>query len=437
MASTITSSSQSSPLPINDSTTIELDKLTHEIFSILENKFLFGAYADPNQFLNTNKEDFKKTSSLPGKVRILSIDGNGFTDGILAAKSLAHLEEYLKSKTANPDARISDFFDIVAGSGVGGLLAALLFTRGTSDHDRPIFTADQALQFLIINRRKMLTRSAGIFRRRKTPAKFLRGVFGEPTTLKDTLKPVLISCYDLSSRSPFLFSRADAFESDGYDFAMADACGAAIGGGDGTVEVVRSVDKRTTISALGGAGIAMGNPTAAAITHVLNNKHEFPFCNGVEDLLVVSLGNGESACSVQRSPSSACLAKIVGDGASDMVDQAVSMAFGDMMETNYVRIQANGLLLGEKKFEKSSLKGEEGKKLVGIAEEVLRQKNVESVMFKGKRVAQKTNVEKLELVGEEVIREQERRRRSIFPVVVFKQNSPRTSSATTSTVSSY
>ncbi|KAK9085866.1 hypothetical protein Sjap_026277 [Stephania japonica] len=426
MATTI-SSSQSSV-----TTTFELDKLTHEIFSILENKFLFG-YADPKQLLK-NKEDLKKV----GKVRILSIDGNGFTDGILAAKSLAHLEAYLKRETANPDARVSDFFDVVAGSGVGGVLAGLLFTRGTnSDHDRPIFTADQALEFLITNRRKMLTRSAGVFRRRKTPARFLRGVFGESTTLKDTLKPVLISCYDLSSRSPFLFSRADALESDAYDFAMADACAAAIGGCDRTVEAVRSVDKRTAISAVGGAGIAMGNPTAAAITHVLNNKQEFPFCNGVEDLLVVSLGNGESDRSVLRSPSSACLAKIVGDGASDMVDQAVSMAFGDLMETNYVRIQANGLLLDENKFTKSPSKGEEGKKLVGIAEEVLRQKNVESVMFKGKRVAQKTNMEKLEMVGEEVIREQERRRTSIFPVVVFKQSSPRTSSATTSTVSSY
>ncbi|KAF8408747.1 hypothetical protein HHK36_004815 [Tetracentron sinense] len=430
-------------LPMLDSN-FDVDKLTYEIFSILETKFLFG-YDDPKLLLpgkheipvETLSQDLKTGKNIAGKVRILSIDGAGSTDGILAAKSLAHLEACLRRKSGNPQLTISDFFDVAAGSGVGGILAALLFTRGKDG--RPIFSADEALKFLVENRRKIIPSSpAGVFRRIFRPVKaerILRRIFGE-STLKDTLKPVLIPCYDLSTRAPFLFSRADALETDGYDFKMSEVCIAtsADPAAIGAVEM-RSINKKTRILAVDG-GIAMNNPTAASITHVLNNKYEFPFCDGVEDLLVVSLGNGDSDSGCRDlTPSSAEFVRIAGEGASDMVDQAVSMAFGHCSTSNnYLRIQASGLNAGKYPNSKSA----DGKRLVGIAEEMLGQKNVESVLFRGKKIVENTNLEKLELLAGELIKEHERRKSSILPTVVLKQASPRTSSATTvSTVSSY
>ncbi|KHN22983.1 hypothetical protein glysoja_030653 [Glycine soja] len=181
----------------------------------------------------------------------------------------------------------------------------------------------------------------------------------------------------------------------------------------------------------------MNNPTAAAITHVLNNKHEFPFCNGVSDLLVLSLGNGESDFNAVKSPSG--FVRIAGEGASDMVDQAVSMAFGECRMSNYVRIQSNGIMANKGTQAKSCKTASD---LLSISEEMLAQKNVESLLFKGKKVAENTNMDKLELFGGELIKEQERRKTSILPTVVLKNNnaspSPsRTSSATTlSTLSS-
>lgn len=302
--------------------TVEVDKLTYEIFSILENKFLFGGYDDPKLSLSKNTHQTPTQQLKPtrnGKVRILSIDGGGATSGILAAKSLAHLESCLRRKSGNPNASIVDYFDVVAGSGAGGILAALLFTRGKDG--RPMFTAEEALNFLINNRRKFNV-SEGIFARifrQGTLEKVLRKTFGE-CSLKDTIKSVLIPCYDLSTRAPFLFSRADAIEIDGYDFKMSDVCLATSADPMvvGAVEM-RSVDKRTKIVAVDG-GIAMNNPTAAAITHVLNNKLEFPFCNGVDDLLVMSLGNGESNFGIQNGNSTpAQFVRIAGEGTSDMV----------------------------------------------------------------------------------------------------------------------
>ena len=63
----------------------------------------------------------------------------------------------------------------------------------------------------------------------------------------------------------------------------------------------------------------MNNPTATAITHVLNNKLEFPFCNGVDDLLIVSLGNGEIYNGSIARKSATSFIKIAGEGVSDMV----------------------------------------------------------------------------------------------------------------------
>lgn len=448
---------------------MDVDKLTCEIFSILENKFLFG-YDDPKFVSHLPKVNTppppaaasplstKHSPGGRGKVRILSIDAGGSTDGVLAAKSLAHLEATLRRKSGNPNARVADFFDVAAGAGAGGILAALLFTRGKDG--RPLFTADEALKFVLHNAGKFSRPSApaGILRRVFRPAraeKLFGKVFGE-LTLKDTLKAVLIPCYDLGTGAPFLFSRADALEMDGCDFKMAEVCGATIAR---RAVGLRSTDGRKKMAAVGG-GVAMSNPTAAAITHVLNNKQEFPFCKGVEDLIVVSLGNGEMDCTVGNHWNSCPeeYVRIAGDGAADMVDQAVSMAFGQWRGSNYVRIQGNGIVgkrsngNGNSNSNSSSKRDDEKapspnrgekRKLDIIADQMLAQKNVESVLFQGKTLVENTNLEKLECFAGEVIKEQEwRKTSSVLPPVILKQSSPssppRSSSATTlSTLSSY
>ncbi|KAG4145753.1 hypothetical protein ERO13_D05G113600v2 [Gossypium hirsutum] len=413
----------------------EVDSLTNQIFSILENKFLFGDHEN-NAAGKTREEDHLKSGNqLSGKVRILSIDSGSFSDGILAAQSLLTLQTFLRQKSGNPNVVIAQYFDVVAGSGAGAILAALLFTR--AENGAPIFTADQALQFLLKNRRKLFPSSPqGIFRRLFRPSKvkkLLSKTFGE-LTLKDTLKPILIPCYDLCSNAPFLFSRADALEMDGYDFKMKDVCYAT--SADPTVVGavrMKSVDERTKILAVEG-GMAMNNPAAAAITHVLNNKQEFPFCNGVEDLLVLSLGNGESGFGSgdpTLTPAPTRFLRIAGEGASDMVDQAVSMAFGGSGNgSKYVRIQ------GTPNVKPNS----ESDVVMSVTKEMLGQRNVESHLFKGKKRSEVTNLEKLEMMGGELIKEQERRKTGILPTVVLKQKqsaaTPRTSSASATTISS-
>lgn len=180
----------------------------------------------------------------------------------------------------------------------------------------------------------------------------MKEAFGEKTTLRDTMKPVLIPCYDLQTSAPLVFSRADALESQSFDFRLWEVCRAtwAVPGHFEPAEM-RSVDCTTACIGVDG-GLAMSNPAAAAITHVLHNKQEFPFVRGVEDLLVLSLGcgaGGPSSTIPEEEQRKARrwsgkewarpVARIAADGAADLVDQAVAMAFGQCRNSNYVRVQ--------------------------------------------------------------------------------------------------
>ncbi|XP_009397375.2 patatin-like protein 3 [Musa acuminata AAA Group] len=424
---------------------VDVDKLSYEIFSILESKFLFGI-DDPKLLLSSSSSSASpadapvpRPAAPGGKVRILSIDGGGrSSDALLAAASLARLESSLRSRSGDPSARVADFFDVAAGSGAGGVLAALLFTHGPDG--RPLLAADEALRFLL----ERSGRSFVPVRRGPLgwllhwrPGAALRRVFGD-ATLRDTVKPVLVPCYDLATGAPFLFSRADAVEADGFDFRIREVCAATCAdpaAGAAPVEM-RSADGRTRIAAVGG-GVAMGNPAAAAITHVLNNKQEFPFAAGVEDLMVLSLGStvgcvGPEGGAGRRRlvPSPSELVRIAGEGVADMVDQAIAMAFGHHRTNNYVRIQVTG-------YESSNYTSKINNVIKSLSslEEKLSERNIESMLFRGKNFSEQTNVEKLEWFAGELIKEEEKRKKSQIPIVVLKQvMTPRTSSTTASTI---
>ncbi|XP_008794428.2 patatin-like protein 3 [Phoenix dactylifera] len=424
---------------------LDVDRLSYEIFSILESKFLFG-YDDPKLFLAALPPETpaKTPAGTPTvaaaggtRVRILSIDGGGrASDGLLAGAALARLEASLRKRSGDSAARIADFFDVAAGSGAGGVLAAMLFTRGPDG--RPLFSAAEALQLLAKNRfafapKKGLLR--GIFRKH---GGIYRRIFAD-ATLRDMVKPVLIPCYDLATGAPFMFSRADAVESDGYDFRMREVCVATCADPTATGAAavkMKSVDGRTRIVAVGG-GLAMGNPTAAAITHVLNNKQEFPFVAGVQDLLVVSLGSGEVAAAsgnvgASAPPREAELVRIAGEGMADMVDQAVAMAFGHSRTSNYVRIQVHGFdPRGDHTSKSASTM--DVRKVLGAAEEMLAQKNLESVLFQGKKILEHTNGEKLEWFASELIKEHERRKSLLSKILLKQEMTPRISSVAVST----
>lgn len=368
------------------------DRLSKEIFSILESNFLFGV-----------QTPVELGACSAGRVRVLSIDG-GSDGGALAAAALVRLEQRLQELSGNPAARVADFFDVAAGSGAGGFLAAALFARR--------MTAEQARDVVAKNRKVFSGRGGrggGLFSAR--PDAVFKKAFGD-LTVRDAAKPLLIPCYDMTTAAPFVFSRADAVEAEAFDFPLWQVCAAACGVGPAEVA---SLDGRTRLRAAAAGGAGVANPTAVAVTHVLHNKREFPFAAGAGDLVVLSLGG--NAASVHRASSSSSLLRVAGACQADMVDQAVSMAFGENRATNYIRIQGNGIAAG------------------ATAEAAMAERGVESVLFRGKKLMPETNGERLDGVAEQLVREQHRRMDSKTPVVLIKPSAtPRTSSSSASTL---
>ncbi|KAJ4759935.1 Patatin [Rhynchospora pubera] len=428
------------------------DKLSYEIFSILESKFLFG-YTDPTKLLYLQKEPAppppqpQPLSLQRGRVCILSIDGNpSIHGGIMASKALSYLEQTLRLKSSNPQARISDYFDLAAGTGVGGVLSAMLFS--SDNGSRPLFTADDTWRFLTSWWPKLLgqkthNKRGGFFWQRnrthdsttKAMEAAMKQLFGENLTLKDTLKPVLIPCYDLQTSAPFVFSRADAIESESYDFRLWEV-GRATWAEPGRFEPeeTRSIDGKTVCFGIDG-GLVMSNPASVAITHVLHNKQEFPFVRGVEDILVISLGCGSGGGSELAGGDwrrwgqkdwAQPVARIAADGAAEFVDHAVAMAFGQHRAANYVRIQAySAPSTSAYKMDPDCHLGSGSIDPIALeetAEHMLKQKNVESVLFAGKRFADSTNKEILDKVAAELIQEHRTRHCRIAPTVVIKQS---------------
>lgn len=309
-----------------------MTKSTLEIFSKLEQKWLHHC-------------DGKKT-------RILSLDGGG-TTATIAGAALIHLEDQIRSKTGDSNARIADFFDIVAGTGIGALLAAML--TADDGNGRPMFTAKDAVNFIDEHNTKLYKlQNVGVFRRQtrfssNSMDNVLNQAFkredGKVVTLKDTCKPLLIPCYDLNSSAPFVFSRADATDSPSYDFELRNVIRAT----SATPSKFKpfkltSVDGKTSCLAVDG-GLVMNNPTAAAVTHVLHNKRDFPAVTGVEDLLVLSLGNGLLSSTPVNNKlgnggkfTTSNMVDVVYDGVSETIDQMLGNAFC-WNRTDYIRIQ--------------------------------------------------------------------------------------------------
>ncbi|KAK9083925.1 hypothetical protein Scep_030396 [Stephania cephalantha] len=201
-------------------TDTDLSKITLEIFSKLEQKWL------------SHCDTTTATAAAAKKTRILSIDGGG-TLGLVSGSALIHLEHHIQAKTSDPHSRIADFFDLVAGTGIGALYAALLTADDGSG--RPLFTAGDAVRFVADNHSDLfkttrLSSPFGLLKRRfqfssRSMERTLKDVMrrrldGKFLTLKDTCKPILVPCYDLNTSAPFVYSRADALESPSFDFEL-------------------------------------------------------------------------------------------------------------------------------------------------------------------------------------------------------------------------
>lgn len=160
-------------------------------------------------------------------VRILAVDGGGIR-GIVPATVLVELQRRLPRP-------IVEYFDVVAGTSTGGLVASAVCAPGPSGGPR--YTPEQILEFYVRDCRQIFHRSLGWvveslggLRRPKYPARgieaFLADRFGD-TELRHALKPLVMVSYDLTRRAPWVFSSVLAAEEASRNYLLRDSCRAS------------------------------------------------------------------------------------------------------------------------------------------------------------------------------------------------------------------
>ncbi len=235
-------------------------------------------------------------------VRVLSIDGGGIK-GILPGKILVHLENKLKELSGNPDARIADYFDLVAGTSTGGILTCLLLTPSAEDPGTPQFTAEEAVGlylekgsdiFHLPFMHKMKS-GAGLFDE-KYPARALETNLSNylaNTRLKDLLKPCIITAYDIQNRKAHFFTQHDALLKEEKDFYVRDVA-RATSAAPTYFEACRVSSFAGTKYALIDGGVYANNPTLCAYAEarklIFDEARKKP---RAADMAILSLGCGE------------------------------------------------------------------------------------------------------------------------------------------------
>lgn len=238
------------------------------------------------------------------KIRILSLDGGGIR-GIITCVILKYIEEQLQ-KLDNPTAKIGDYFDLIAGTSTGGILASiLLFPDSNKKAKYSVQTAldlysKQGETIFNVTFWQRLINPFGLFKEKisqNSLEKQLKEVFGN-LEIKDFIKPSLITSYDIFHRRAKFFTSHEA-HTDIENFYVRDVCRAT--------SAAPTYFEPAQIKSIYGqeftlidGGVYANNPALCAyaearkieFSKVLNHpeKPDFPAIN---DMIIISVGTGE------------------------------------------------------------------------------------------------------------------------------------------------
>ncbi|XP_073042673.1 patatin-like protein 2 isoform X2 [Primulina eburnea] len=311
-------------------------------------------------------------------VTILSIDGGGIR-GIIPATILEFLESELQ-KLDGEDARIADYFDVVAGTSTGGLVTAML--TAPDANNRPLYAAKDIVPFYIKHGPMIFPYRGGIIGSMENTIvklgnpkydgkylhKLIRDNLGQ-TRLHDTLTNVVIPTFDIKNLQPTIFSSFETKNSPALDALLSDICiGTSAaptyfpahyftnGDGSGNSSEFNLID----------GGVAANNPALIAVGEITkqvfrNDPNFFPIKPmDYGRLLVISLSTG-SAKQEQKftaemaakwglfgwliQGNSTPILDVFNQASKDMVDYFLSIVFQALhSEDNYLRIQDESLV---------------------------------------------------------------------------------------------
>ncbi|KAM7520499.1 hypothetical protein LguiB_019461 [Lonicera macranthoides] len=317
-------------------------------------------------------------------ITILSIDGGGIR-GIIPAVILAYLESQLQELDGE-DARLADYFDVVAGTSTGGLIAAML--TAPNKNNRPLYAAKDITPFYHNHCPQIFPQFEGnngcfgwllgcfrelrrIFREPKYDGKYLHKQIKEilgPTKLNETLTNVVIPTFDIKNLQPTIFCSLTVEKNPCMNVPLSDICISTSAAptylpahyftneySEGNVREFHLID----------GGMAANDPTLVAIAEVTREVYrqnpDFKWFKQLDygKLLVISLGTcsaePESRYNAEMASKWGLLSWLMNNGSNPLID-AFMQASSDMVDfhnhvifeaihndCHYLRIQDNTL----------------------------------------------------------------------------------------------
>jgi len=309
-------------------------------------------------------------------VTVLSIDGGGIR-GIIPATILAFLEAKLQ-ELDGPDARIADYFDVVAGTSTGGLLTAML--TAPDANERPPFAAKDLARFYIQHSPKIFRHKSGMRSKLastlrmacgpKYDGKYLHGLLRRylgNTRLDRTLTNVVIPTFDIAYLQPTIFSSFELKHRPWKNALLSDismsTSAAPTFFPPHYFETKDEIGKRRPFNLVDG-GIAANNPTLCAMNQVsqdiiLGDDDLFPVMPAdYGKFMVISLGCGSNRnrryCAKAAAKwgvfswlfkdGNAPIIDMFNSASADMVDINLCVLFRALRSSqNYLRIQYDQL----------------------------------------------------------------------------------------------
>ena len=232
------------------------------------------------------------------KVRILTIDGGGIR-GIIPAVVLARLEEKLRERTGDDTARLCDYFDLIAGTSTGGILACYYTSPVTRAEGAESAIGLYKVKVIDIFSTSLLRKIRAVFYKSRYSETNIEKILAEKfggTRLSDIRDVhLLIPAYDPTVDSARFYTTLSASKNEDRDFLLRDIARATSAAPTYfQAKKLCSMSKKE-IHHLVDGGIFANNPSMCAITEAGKIRFDFLADKGpdIDDIFLLSLGTGD------------------------------------------------------------------------------------------------------------------------------------------------
>ena len=241
------------------------------------------------------------TLEIGKKKKILALDGGGIK-GIITIEILAKIEKELRLREGKEDLVLSDYFDFVAGTSTGALIAALISLGKNTDEIRAFYLDNGDSMFHRASWLSKIGSKFGYIYNDKKLAEKLQEVIGKETTLgsKDLKTLLLVVMHNAKTDSPWPVSnnpkaKYNDLESNGKDSNLHLPLWQLLRAS--TAAPIYFPPEQIEISGnkfifLDGGITPYNNPAFQAYIMSTLDEYRLNWKKGEENLLVVSVGTG-------------------------------------------------------------------------------------------------------------------------------------------------